>query len=56
MMKPRGVLTLKRVTGVSGGKDPLFTLPQTLHKTPFLAFFSSTRPNFNQKLQICQIF
>ena len=35
-----GVLTLKMVTGMSGGKDPLFTLPQLLHKTRFSTFFS----------------
>ena len=53
---PEGVLTLKRGTGMSSGKDPLFTLPQRLHKTPFSAFFSSTRPHFKQKSQNFPIF
>ena len=30
--------------------------PSTLHKTPFSAFFSSTRPHFNQKWQNFPIF
>ena len=38
----KGILTLlKRVAGMCGGKDPLFTLPQLLHKTSFSSFFSS---------------
>ena len=41
-----GVLTLKRVIGMSGGQDPPFHAPQPLHKTPFSAYFSSTRPPF----------
>ena len=48
---PLGVLTLKRDMGMSGVKDPLFTLPHPLHKTSFLAFVSSTRPHFKQKTQ-----
>ena len=50
-----GWFPLKRVTGMCGGKDPHFTLPQLLHKTPFQHFFcSSTRPYFNQKSRISQ--
>ena len=41
-----GTYTLKRVSGIYSGKDPLFTLPQPLHKTPFSAFFRSTRSSF----------
>ena len=46
-----GVLTLERVTGMSGIKDPLFMLSQPLHKTPF----SSKRLHFDQNSQKFEI-
>ena len=43
LRKP-GYLPWKGVTGMSGGKDPLFTLLQPLHKTPFSAFSVPQNP------------
>ena len=53
-----GVFTMKRVRGMSGGKEPLFTLSQPLQKTLFSPCISSTRLHFNQQFsniqQCCQ--
>ena len=51
-----GFFSLKGVTGMSGARDTLFMLPQPLHKTPFSAFFSTTWPHFNPKIQNFPIF
>ena len=51
-----GVLTLKRVMGLCGGKDPLFTLNQLLHKTPFSAFFQYHKTSSLTKITILPIF
>ena len=47
---PRGALPLKGVTGMYDSKDPLFTLPQPLHKLPFQHFLVPRDPlGYNQK-------
>ena len=37
--------------GISGGKDALFTLPQALHKMPFLSIFQFHKTPFQQQSQ-----
>ena len=56
LSKPRGVLILKRVTGMYSRKDPLFTLHQSLHKTPFQHFSVPQGSSFNKKSQNFPIF
>ena len=46
----RGVLTLKRVTGITGGNRSSFTASSAAPHDPFSAFFSSTRPYFKHKI------
>ena len=49
ILQAQGVLTLKRVIWMFSEQDSLFHPPQLLHKTPFLAYFISTRPPFLNK-------
>ena len=61
---PGGILSLKRVTGMCGGKDPLFTLPpppaqlsrSTQEKTPFQHFSVTQEPILTKITQHFPVF